>query len=431
MKWYATTEQNLWHETAFSESGSAARTEVHTTGETAQTIDGFGTCFNELGGIALERLSGADRKELLDLLFAPDADGLRLQYCRMPVGASDYASKWYSYNETEGDFGMEHFSIEPDRRYLLPYMKEAYSRNPGITLFASPWSPPTWMKYPQAHNYGTLIQTDENLRAYALYLCRFIEAYENEGIHIDALHVQNEPFSDQKFPSCVWTGDEMINFIGRYLGPAVRARGLDTKIFMGTINSGSFDDYNEYVNAALLDENASKYIDGIGVQWAAKKMIPLISRSWPEIYTLQTENECGDGENSYGYARYVFSLMHHYITNGVRAYVYWNAVLDEGGRSTWGWAQNSMVTVDGNGFTLRPEYFVMKHFSRFVKPGAKRLVLDGHHSSNALAFENTDGGKCTVIQNPFRTPLTVSFSLGEEKHTVTLEPDSINTFAEE
>lgn len=428
IKWFSTNGNESWKEIEYKASTDENKTNLTITEETDQVLDGFGACFNELGEIALEQLSDNDHEKVLDLLFKPDEDGLRLNYCRMPIGASDFAERWYSYNETEDDYEMEHFSIDGDRKYLLPYIKAAYKRNEKITLFASPWSPPTWMKFPKAYNFGTLKWEEKNLKAYALYFVKFIEAYQKEGIEIDSVHIQNEPFSDQKFPSCKWTGEQFIEFIGKYLGPLFKEKGIKTKIFLGTLNSGIIESYNDYINALLHDPEASAYTDGIGIQWAGKGLAPFIKESWPEVYAIQTENECGDGGNSWHFAKYVFSLLRHYLTYGVRAYVYWNAILSAGGMSTWGWKQNSMVTVDNGEYTLNPEYYVMKHFSRYIRPGAVRLVLSGHWTSNSVAFRNTDGSIVLVTQNPFKRPQTVQLKLDGKDYSIKLPADSINTF---
>lgn len=428
VKWILSKENDFWQEKEYKNSKAENATDLKTTGETDQTVDGFGACFNELCQIALEQLSEEDHKKVLDLLYSPEEDGLRFNYCRMPIGASDYAERWYSYNETEEDYEMEHFSIDEDRKFLLPMIKEAFKRNGAITLFASPWSPPTWMKFPKAYNYGTLKWNEKNLKAYALYFAKFVEAYEKEGITVDAIHVQNEPFSDQKFPSCRWTGEQFIEFIGKYLGPTFKERGIKAKIFLGTLNNANIESYNDYINAILHDPDASGYVDGIGLQWAGKGCAPMMHESWPEVYIIQTENECGDSGNSWHFSKYVYSLMRHYFTYGVRAYVYWNPVLVDGGMSTWGWKQNSMITVKDGKYILNPEFYIMKHFARFVNKGAVRLVLSGHWTSNSVAFKNPDGSIVLICQNPFKKDQTVNFNLDGEEYSLNLPADSINTF---
>lgn len=426
---FSSTRNSCW-KSVCAKSDTPDNTTLSWNGALDQEWEGFGGCFNELSQKALLTLDQSVREHVYDLLFSKDEkDGLHFDFCRLPIGASDYAESWYSHNEHDGDYAMEKFSIERDYKYLIPYIKEAKKRNPKMKLFASPWSPPTWMKHPKAYNFGTLVWTDENLRAYAMYLLKFVQAYEAEGLHIDQLHVQNEPVSTQKFPSCIWTGKEFAEFIGKYLGPLFEENGITTKIWLGTLNGPETDHrtlytrYNDYANIVLHDKDAYRYVDGVSYQWAGKYALAATRQAFPEKKYIQSENECGDGENTWEYARYIFEMFCHYISNGVCAYTYWNMALAPKGESTWGWHQNSMITVDAPDFKLEYEYYVMKHFAADVVPGARRLVLNGHLSSNAVAFKNPDGTVVLTVQNPFDYVLSFEF-MGEH---IELEPDSFNT----
>ncbi len=434
--WYSSTEALPWSRK--SPGGAEKAESVLTVGsERKQTMDGFGGCFNELGFIALGHLPEAERAQVLHDLFHPEGEQ-RFSICRLPIGASDYASQWYSLNETDGDLAMEHFSIERDKQYLIPYIKEALALNPELKLFASPWSPPTWMKSPKAYNYGTLRWEKEILEAYALYFVKFVQAYREEGITIHQIHVQNEVVADQKFPSCVWTGEQLREFIRDYLGPAFARQGLDTEIWLGTINAAEpwdewmkkkAQDHDAYAHTVLSDPEAYKYITGVGYQWAGKYTIQRTVSSYPELKYMQTENECGDGENTWFYAKYVFNLYQHYLANGVNAYIYWNMALEPKGRSTWGWEQNAMITIDpAEPKAIRnPEYYVMKHYSHFVPPSSQRLSLKGPWTGNATAFATPAGDTVIVIANPFKEARTIAIACGAEQVSFTLEAESFNT----
>jgi len=395
------------------------------TGREDQAWEGFGGCFNELGWIALQALAAGDRDAVLDALFDP-AEGCRFSLCRLPIGASDYAAEWYSHNEADGDYAMKHFSIVRDERHLIPYIRQARRRRPDLTLFASPWSPPTWMKFPKAYNYGTLVWTQRNLDAYALYFVKFIQAYAAAGIPIRQLHMQNEPVADQKFPSCLWSGAQMRDFIRDHLAPAFRAHGLDTELWLGTLNTGDFAGFPLTV---MSDPVARARIAGISFQWDGRNAVQRAHQSWPGLRLMQSENECGDGRNTWAYAHYVFALLRHYLTNGVNAYVYWNMVLPEGGLSTWGWRQNAMVTVDRERrtYALRPEFYVMKHFSRFIEPGAVRLELTGPWAGTSVAFRNPDGRCVVVCDNPLDGPQPLRLRHAGRTLAVALPPASFNT----
>jgi len=438
VQWFSSTEASRWTKKQVN-AGLADETKANLTlsGEAFQNVEGFGGCFNELGFVALTHLPAEEREKVLYSLFHPDGDQ-KFSICRLPIGASDYATEWYSLNETDGDFAMEHFSIARDRKYLIPYIKEALKLNPALKLFASPWSPPTWMKFPKAYNYGSLRWEQEILEAYALYFVKFVQAYKEEGITIHQVHVQNEVVADQKFPSCIWTGEQLRVFIRDYLGPAFDRHGLDTEIWLGTINAPEpwdewlkkkVQDHDAYAHTVLSDPEAYKYVKGVGYQWAGKYGIQRTVQSFPELRYMQTENECGDGVNTWFYAKYVFNLYQHYFTNGVNAYIYWNMMLEPKGRSTWGWEQNSMITVDSatRKSTLNPEFFVMKHFAHFVGPGSQRIGLKGPWTGNALAFANPDGSRIVVIANPFTETRTLWLSDGASTRSFELEPESFHT----
>ncbi|MFP4017115.1 MAG: glycoside hydrolase family 30 protein, partial [Halanaerobiales bacterium] len=390
------------------------------------------------GWVALSQISDEKRDEVISELFS--TDGCYFNFCRMPIGASDYASEWYSYNENDGDYEMQKFSIERDYDYLIPYIKNARKYQKDLKLFASPWSPPTWMKFPRAYNYGRLRMEPGILKAYALYFKKFIEAYQKEGLDIQQIHIQNEPFADQKFPSCLWTAEQIRVFIRDYLGPLFEQEGLDTEIWFGTLNGPEemkflptgemfLQSYDEYVDHFLFDKDARKYITGVGYQWAGKHAIQRTRQSFPELKLMQTENECGNGKNTWEYARYVFNLMRHYFANGVNSYIYWNMVLEPGGESTWGWKQNSLITIDTDSGEVcyNPEFYLMKHFSHFIKPGAVRLKTAGHWSGSALAFENTDGEIVIVVSNAMDRARNFTFIGKDQELALELKAYSFNT----
>jgi glucosylceramidase len=269
IQWVSTTKEAYWNQQEVVQT-AAGPANLSLTNQTGRIIEGFGGCFNELGFTALENLPEEERSKVYDELFSPDG-ACKFTICRLPIGASDYALEWYSHNEVDNDFTMEYFNIDRDRKYLIPYIKEALKRNPDMKLFASPWSPPTWMKFPKAYNYGKLRWEKEILEAYALYFVKFIEAYEQEGIKIHQIHVQNEVVADQKFPSCVWSGEELQEFIRDYLGPAFEKHNIETEIWLGTINGivnelfqKSASDYDQMANVVLSDPEAKKYIKGVG-----------------------------------------------------------------------------------------------------------------------------------------------------------------------
>jgi len=439
--------QVLWHFSNAEAQWQAKQCEKTTTpaslaadGHTYQRMEGFGGCFNELGYRALSHLCAQDRDALLRELYAPDQANFNV--CRLPIGANDYATDWYSLDETAGDFDLKHFTIERDKHCLIPYIKEAQRYQPEMTLFASPWSPPTWMKDPAVYNWGKLIWTQENLFAYANYFARFVQAYAEEGVRVQQIHVQNEPVANQKFPSCMWTGEELRVFIRDYLGPVLRKHCPKTELWLGTINAPGCDynrlifdkwateDYDYFANVVLTDEEALQYITGVSYQWGGKIAIQRTFESWwPRIRLMQSENECGFGDNTWDYALYVWTMMKHYIGNGAESYLYWNPVLEPIGRSTWGDPQNAMVTVDPatKQYTLNPDFYVMKSVSAVVQRGAFRLGMQGPWAADTLAFRNPDGSLALSVFNPFVEERVLTLRHNGETLRFALEPRSVNS----
>lgn len=420
----STTEKN-----SFIELKESCKTGIELTiVDERQSIRGFGTCFSELGAVALSRLEDSVRDSLLDELF--DEDKCNFNYCRTPMGASDFSLDFFSYNETDGDFSMENFSVERDERLLLPLIREGLKRQRDMQMFASPWCPPLWLKTRKAYSNGTFKMTEENLKAYALYFRKYIEAYKKAGIPLVQICPQNEPCSNQVFPSCIWTGKELAEFIGGYLGEAIEGLGVD--IVFGTINGPETDHrklytrYSDYLGVAMQDERARKYIKAVAYQWAGKYALLETHDDYPNLEIIQSESECGDGENSFDHMMYVFEMMRQYFRMGASSYVYWNIALEGDSSSTWGWRQNSLIHVKDGKARLTPEFYLMKHFSHFIKRGAKYLKLKGEFSSACAAFKNPDGKTVLVAANPYTEERTITF-LGA---SYTLPPRSINTIAE-
>lgn len=446
VEWISNTQTDSWvKEKTLTLSTSTNQFDVQIdTTKKLQTIEGFGACFNELGWTALSRLSPEDRDSVLTELFSPGA-GANFNLCRMPVGANDFSRDWYSYDETEGDFEMNNFSIDNDKETLVPFIQEALQKNPNLKIWASPWSPPSWMKWNKhyacrvpweelAPQYGNnlpidrqgaegtnmFIQEDAYFNAYALYFSKFIEAYKNEGINIASIMPQNEFNSCQIFPSCTWTAAGLAHFIGDYLGPAMEKKNVE--IMFGTMERPTV----ALVDTILNDPQAGKYIKGVGFQWAGKEAIPGVHQKYPKMKLYQTEQECGDGKNDWEYCQYAWTLMKHYFNNGVSAYMYWNMALDEGGFSRWGWQQNSLVTVDTltNSYRYNYEYYLMKHLSHCIKPGASMLKTSGEYN-DLLAFQNPDKSLVLVIHSD--TDRELKIKVGDKMIAPKLKAGSFNT----
>lgn len=451
IEFYATTETDPWFtpdEPVLVEDMATFPGAFLCLDRPAQVVDGFGACFSELGWLALQRLSEADRTEVLRQLFAPGV-GTSLSACRMPVGANDFSVDWYSYDEVDGDHALEHFSIEHDDATLVPFIKAARAHRDDLTLWASPWCPPTWMK--ANHHYacsapnalseqtrfdngldpdkqiaeGTdgFVLTEENLDTYARYFGAFIDAYRERGIDISMVMPQNEFNSAQVFPACTWTPEGLLAFL-RHLVPEMDKRGVE--VFFGTMERAD----DSMVETVLADPEVGPRIGGVGFQWDGKNAVPFVHHAHPELKIYQSEQECGDGRNDWRYARYAWTMMRHYFTNGASVYDYWNIALDEGGVSRWGWSQNSLVVVDPAAGTARltHEFQVLRHLSGYVQPGARfvpSLSYTGYE--NLLAFRNPDGSVVVAAQNDMTTPQEIVVGVGPRNITFTAPADSIVT----
>jgi glucosylceramidase len=381
---------------------------------TAQTWEGFGGSFNEIGWSVLSMLSPADRDAAIDLLYG--ADGARFVFGRIPIGASDYALERYTLDETADDASLADFSIARDVQTLIPYVKAAQAARANIRFWASPWTPPTWMKegpfspgnVVSPFDGGKMKSDDATLAAFAQYLIRFVRAYAQEGIAVEAISPQNEPNYTGNYPTCNWSPATYTKFVGQFLGPAVADAGLTTKVVLGTFNGGGSD--RTIVGSVMTDPAAEDVIGVLGFQWGMRDMVAG-SRQF-SLPIWQTEHMCGNypwlkpfdatmAPNDQAYAVESWGLVRDWIRAGVTAYSVWNMVLDTTGigiDTTRVWPQNALLTVDTATRTLNvtPAYYVFRHLSRFVATGAKVVATRG---GDAVAFKNPDGSIVAVVRN--------------------------------
>jgi glucosylceramidase len=370
---------------------------------TYQRWDGFGGCFNEMGWDALSVVSADQVTTALKLLF--DArEGANFAYGRLPMGASDYATSWYTLDDTTtADYTMASFSIDRDRQKLIPFIKAALQVKPDIHLWASPWVVPSWMM-DASRNMKSDAQT---LGAHALYMAKFVEEYAKDGLKIEAIHPQNEP----GYARVHWTQSLFISFIKTYLGPTLAQRNLTTQIWCGTMSKDP-DDTN-IAKALANDPAALQYTKGFGVQWNLQAAVATLAQKGP---VMQTEHKCGNynfatpywdqsrynanmPQNDHLYGEESWQLIRDWIVAGVNSYSAWNMVLDTVGKSLDNWPQNALLTVDRSAKKLivTPAYHVFRHFSYFIAPGATRIGTSG--SADAVAFKNPDGSIIVEVYN--------------------------------
>jgi glucosylceramidase len=452
---YTSASGSYWNPgTPTTVTTNADMTMTDTT--TYQTWDGFGGAFNEMGWDDLQQLSPSDQAKALQLLFG--TDGAHFVFGRIPIGASDYAMDRYTLDETAGDYSMTSFSIARDQMRLIPYVKAALMINPNLRLWASPWTPPTWMKTTSGSvsgascaltgnsNFdGGCIKDDaQTLQALALYLVKFVQQYGAQGIEIEAIHHQNEPGYATGYPSCLWSGAQYAKFIGTYLGPTFSQMNITAKIYLGTMSNNDSGKDGSIITTVNGDATASKYIAGYGLQW---NMLPVVSSLTSKgLPIVQTEHKCGNypwgGEttpfnmsmapNDYNYAVETWGLIRDWIKANVTSYSTWNMVLDNIGIGIGGqsriWPQNALLTVDRTARTLTatPVYYVFRHVSQYVQPGAKRVATSGS-SVDALAFKNPDGTIVAIMYNSGSAAKTTTWSMGGAKLQISVPGNGFAT----
>ena len=232
-------------------------------------------------------------------------------------------------------------------------------------------------------------------------------------VNIYAITPQNEPNITNVYPTCLWTGAQLQEFIADYVGPALRDRKTNVELWLGLNgdppNNGS--DANDRLAIVLKNPNSNAFLTGIAFQYDRKNQLGTAYKLYPDKKLMQSETECQQGNNSWADAQRLYTLMKRYIDSGANAYFLWNMVLDDTGLSTWKWRQNSAITINrGTGkVTYNGEYYVMRHFSHYVKPGAKRVLTTGVWGDQ-IAFVNPDGSTVIVVGNSADQDLPVILS---------------------
>jgi glucosylceramidase len=399
-----------------------------------QVIEGFGGAFTEAAAVTWQALAEAAREQFLSDCFDP-AHGHGYTLGRVHMNSCDFALGNYAHVETPGDFALETFNIDRDRRALLPFIRAALrAAGRPIKLLVSPWSPPAWMKTNSEMNHGGSLRP-ECRAAWAQCFVRFIRAYEAEGVPVWAVSVQNEPMARQRWDSCLYTAEEERDFVRDHLGPALHGAGLGhVKIVIWDHNR---DGMVERASVVYGDPEAARYVWGTGFHWYGDDHfdhVQLVHDAWPDKQLLFTEG-CQEGGPHHGswdlgerYARSIINDMNRWTVG----WIDWNLVLDEtGGPNHVGNLCSAPVLADASRGALlhQSSYYYLGHFTRFVQPGAQRVLCAATMQAvEAAAFVNPDGSIATVVMN--RTDDTVSFAMciDGQQTLADLPPRSIATF---
>jgi glucosylceramidase len=374
--------------------------------KTFQTVIGIGGALTDAAAETFDKLAPEQQREILRAYFDPK-NGIGYTLGRTHIHSCDFSSSSYTY-VADGDKELATFDIAHDRPHRIPFIKKVLATaGPGFTLFASPWSPPAWMKDNNDMLHGGKLKP-EFADAWAHYYVKFIKAYAAEGIPIWGTTVQNEPMAVQAWESCTYTGPEERDFVKNHLGPVMREAGLgDKKIIIWDHNRSMMF---QRAQAVLDDPEAAQYVWGVGFHWYVGdhyENVRRVQEAYPKVNLLFTEGCEGPYDasrlNDWTIGEHYGKSMVNDFNNGAKGWCDWNVLLDEQGGPNH--VQNfCFAPIHGDTKTgelhYMNSYYYIGHFSKFVRPGARRIT-----SSSTLdellttAFVNPDGKVAVVVVN--------------------------------
>ncbi len=399
-----------------------------------QYIDGFGAALTGSSAYLINKLSSENRTRLLNDLFDPKT-GIGLNYLRITIGSSDFSIGTYSYCDNPD---ISTFAIpQQDKEDLIPVLKQILAINPTIKILASPWSAPAWMK---ANNsmYGGSLKGSEVYNDFADYFVRYIKAFENEGINIDAITIQNEPmYETGGYPTMKMLWNEQNTIIRDFIGPKFVANGIQTKIIIWDHNF----DMSYYPVNILNDPVTSQYVAGTGWHGYAgdASAIDVVQTQHPDKDVYFTEIS-GGGWNTDTRMGNMFWYMKTFlmasVNRGSKNFIMWNLALNEsnGPTTTAAGCQNcrGVVTIKADGtYTRNEEYYLLGHFAKFVRLGAVRVKESSTNYPGGLtisSFMNTDKSKVVVIMNRSGAKQKYNIRCGNRKFMYEQYDESVVSF---
>jgi len=407
--------------------------------KTFQTMIGIGGALTDAAAETFYKLPAAQQKEFLTAYY--DADkGIGYTWGRTNMQSCDFSSDMYSYVQP-GDKDLKTFDISHDKKYRIPFIKAVDAATGGkLKLFISPWSPPAFMKDNNDVLHGGKLLPEFD-QSWATFYTKYIKAYEKEGIKIFGLTVQNEPMATQKWESCIFTATEERDFVKNFLGPTLYKEGLSDKKLM--IWDHNRDLVYDRASTILEDPEAAKYVWGVGYHWyetwtgagMAFENTRRVAESFPDKNLVFTEG-CAESFNmdrvnewSLG-EKYGYSMINDFNI-GTVAWTDWNVLLDEkGGPNHVGNYCFSPIIADTRTGSLiyTSEYYYIGHFSKYIRPGAKRIVSSASRDKLlTTAYLNTDGKIAVVVMNNGDVAIPYSLLLKGQGATITALPHSIAT----
>jgi len=407
--------------------------------KTFQSFLGIGGAITDASAEIFAQLP-ADKQEEFLKAYYDEEEGIGYTLCRTPIHSCDFSSASYTYIE-EGDKELATFSIEHDRQYKIPMIKRATEAAGGtLLLYASPWSPPAFMK-----DNNNVLQGGSLLPEYydpwALYYTKFIKAYEEEGMPIWGITIQNEPMAVQRWESCIYTAEQERDFLKNHLGPIMEKEGLgDKKIVVWDHNR---DLINNRANTIFEDPEAAKYAWGIGFHWyetwaGGEPMfasLGQVKESFPSKNLLFTEGcqERFDPEKYQFWAhaeRYGRSIINDF-NQGTVGWTDWNILLDQNGGpnhvGNFCFAPIHGDTDQGE-LIYTPTYYYIGHFSKFIRPEAKRVSTSSSRSHLlSTSFLNVDNSLVTVVMNQSDQDIDYRLYVGSEAVSLKIAAHAIQS----
>lgn len=408
-------------------------------GKTFQTFLGIGGALTDAAAETYAKMPKEKQQEFMKAYFDKDK-GIGYSLARTNIHSCDFSSGSYTYIN-EGDSGLKTFNVQHDKQFRIPFIKQAIAAAGGnLTLYASPWSPPAFMKDNNDILHGGKLKK-EFYQPWANYFTKFIKAYEAEGIPVWGISIQNEPMATQRWESCIYTGEEERDFLKNYLGPTMKKEGLGDKKIIGWDHNR--DLLYQRASTLLNDAEAAKYLWGIGFHWyepwsGGEPMFDNLKKvyeAYPNTNLLFTEgckeafdlNKVKDWKLG---EKYGFNIINDF-NNGSVGFTDWNILLDEtGGPNHVG--NFCFAPLHGNTKTgeliYTNEYYYIGHFSKFIKPGARRIISSASRSQLlTTAFINTDGTVAIVVMNQGNTKTPYYLWINGKAAEVNALPHSIST----
>ena len=404
-----------------------------------QKFLGIGGSFTDASAEVFAKLDNAKQEEFLEAYYDTEK-GIGYSLARTTIHSSDFGSESHTYIE-EGDKSLDTFSIEKDKQFRIPLIKRATQAAGGeLLLYASPWSAPAFMKSNNNMLRGGKL-LPEYYESWANYYTKFIEAYESEGMPMWGISIQNEPMATQRWESMIYTAQEERDFLKNHLGPAMEKAGYGDKNIV--VWDHNRDLLTDRANVILGDPDAYKYVWGVGYHWyetwtggdSMHDNLAAVKESYPDIQLLFTEGTVeGFREDRYQYwpnaERYARSMIKDFNI-GTVGWTDWNLLLDHTGGpnhvSNFCFAPIHADTRTGE-LIYTPTYYYIGHFSKFIRPDAKRVSTSSSRSVLlATSFINTDNQIATVVMNETDEAIDYHFLADMQQVTLTIPARSMQT----